>query len=278
MYHADAESCTMLQVDADDGRVRRTHDPTVSNVACGGARETRRADGLVCGCVYVPPSMHEKIGACHGPTALYIRSRASSVPSRVCPPTQNAADGRGRTDDSRPPKPHTPSPTPTTARAGRKASRSDDRDRHVMIADTATPRDPITGLQLATSELCALYASALSGVQDEADKHWQQESAAPSASLDSTADDFVAKIVQAHREFEQLAAELERAHRPESEQLRVLAELQEQHAEVTRELRSETVAAEAIHASLHATLETLLDGIHSINAQHRVANLEEHTP
>ena len=77
--------------------------------------------------------------------------------------------------------------------------------------------------QLEVTELCALYTSALGNLQNEADRLLQGDSA---STLDPMADTFAEQVVSKHREFERLAAELERAYRPEAEQLRVLAELQ----------------------------------------------------
>ena len=142
----------------------------------------------------------------------------------------------------------------------------------------AKPRDAVTELQLIVSSMSALYANAVEGIQAEADicgpwNNTPRTVGEAAAVIDPMAETFAEQIAQAHRDFDRLASELEQAHRPEAEQLRELAQLQERHATVTEELRRETEAAEAVHARLHANLETLLDGVHEINAGHRVANL-----
>lgn len=138
-------------------------------------------------------------------------------------------------------------------------------------AAASTPRDGVTGLQLAVSDMCALYASAVGEVQNEADKQWQQ--AATSGAVEPIADDFASRIVQAHREFERLVTELESSYRPESEQLRVLNELRERDATMTRELRQQTESAEVVREKLQSQLDILLDGVQEVHTSHRVANL-----
>ena len=133
----------------------------------------------------------------------------------------------------------------------------------------STPRDAVTRLQLEVTGLCGLYTDALGNLLNEAER----PAADTSGGIESMATRFAEQVVQAHRELERQATELERAYRPEAEQLRVLTELQARHAQITRELRAETEAAEAVHARLSANLETLLDGVLEINATHRVANL-----
>jgi hypothetical protein len=120
------------------------------------------------------------------------------------------------------------------------------------------PRDPVTALQLQVADLCGLYTDALGSLQNEADK-LLLPGAPPS--VDPPAVAFAEKVVQAHREFERLATQLESAHRPEDEQLRVLSELQAQHGAVTSELRAEVDRAEAVRTQLHVDLEELLDGV-----------------
>ena len=131
----------------------------------------------------------------------------------------------------------------------------------------STPRDPITQLQIELSDLCALYVSTLGNVQNEADKILHKQNATADE-IEPMTTDYASQIVRAHREIERLASELEGAYRPEAEQMRVLADLQARHAAVTSELRAETAAAEAVQARLSENLDSLLDGIISINASH----------
>lgn len=152
------------------------------------------------------------------------------------------------------------------------------RDRLCRMAREAppgsTPRDPVTRLQHEVSGLCALYTDALGNLLNEADKQLQgPPAAADSSEVETIGARFAEQVVQAHRELERQATELEHAYRPEAEQLRVLNALQARHAQVTAELRAETEAAEVAHARLSANLETLLDGVLEVNATHRAANL-----
>ena len=138
-----------------------------------------------------------------------------------------------------------------------------------------TPRDPVTGLQHAVTDLCSIYATALGQLQSEADKLLQNDKVTAhdvASSSETMAHGFGTQVVQAHRSIDHLAMELEHAHRTEEEQLRVLAELQARHVAVTEELRAETVAAEAVHTRVCEQLDGLVDGILETNAAHRVAN------
>ena len=130
-------------------------------------------------------------------------------------------------------------------------------------------------MQHAVTDLCDVYKNALGLLLVESDKLLLDngaDAAVVASSSTSVAHDHAAQVVQAHREVERLAMELEQVHRPEQEQMRVLTQLQARHAAVTEELRAETAAAEVVHKQMHQDLDTLLGGILDVNAGHRAAN------
>ena len=141
--------------------------------------------------------------------------------------------------------------------------------------DSTVPRDGITRLQHAVTDVCDVYKNALGLLLVESDRLLVgngADAATVASSSVAVAHDRATQVVLAHRELERLATELDQVHRPEEEQMSKLEELQARHAAVTEELRLETEAAEAVHARVHSSLESLLDGILEVNAGHRAAN------
>jgi len=165
-------------------------------------------------------------------------------------------------------------------------------------AEAPPQLDPITRLQLAVSDLSGLYTNALGKVLNTAEltvqidglkrKHdlqpeeaaalqrfqgemaqlQQQYSGSPGGSasgewnaITPMATDFGEQVAKAHHEIDVLADALRGRHRSEQAQLERLRELDDEHAAVTQELRSEVQAAEVIREELRRDLDSLIDGI-----------------
>lgn len=139
-------------------------------------------------------------------------------------------------------------------------------------APTMQPRDPISRLQCAVSDVCGLYKDALGNLQNKSDEllHFGRFEERNSA-LDEMATSLADDILALHRRIEREAQVLQQNHRPEDEQMRKLQELQEEHIAVTEELRQETVAAKRVHGELRADLDKLIDGVIEVNSTHRKA-------
>ena len=144
------------------------------------------------------------------------------------------------------------------------------------MAMTDEPRDPITRLQLKTASICELYKTALGNIMNQAEVQLHPNAQPdPNANerMETMANEYAALVVKAHGEFEELAKELQGAHRSEAEQLQELAKLQAEHEAVTQELRTKAAAAEVVHTRLRDDIDQLLDGIHEISAEQSAANL-----
>ena len=140
-----------------------------------------------------------------------------------------------------------------------------------------TPRDSITAMQMAITDMAGIYTSALGNLQNEAEQLMQplppKQSAKRSKqvadSLGLKVEDYAAQVLKAHREFERLASELQQSHRPEAEQLHELKELQAQHEAITEQLRSETATADAVHERIRTQFKSQLDAL--LEAKQRAA-------
>ena len=82
------------------------------------------------------------------------------------------------------------------------------------------PRDPISRLQCAVSDVCGLYKDALGNLQNKSDEllHFGRFEERNSA-LDEMATSLADDILALHRRIEREAQVLQQNHRPEDEQI-----------------------------------------------------------
>ena len=132
------------------------------------------------------------------------------------------------------------------------------------------PRDGVSKLQVAVTDLAGVYLDALKDVQNEVERmHQANELGTGTNSLTELTSLLADRVIGLHEVIDQQAATLEASYRSEAQQLRALQDLDAQHTAVTTELRSQVEAAEVLQDDVRRRLDSLIDGIQELNASHR---------